>query len=813
MALSPTGRIPKLLWSERWQDTIQRMRTDNHVWWQLLKANAEKTGTAGQRYGDTGLWATIMFQATGDSAYATRALTLLRPLLLDTAVKSANWTRSNGAEQALLFDWLNPALTGADRQLYIAALNRWADQATTSQFSPNFPIRTDDSDQTVGNYFQFALLAVATADDNPRAQEFLNRSYVGGLTPTAADRTSLRNAISEYCTNLAVGGMWPESTQYNHGTLSLLTLGVEALRPATAVDSFPEVTALLPALAASQLFEVTPDLAQPFQWGDNENPRDLRLFQYVTLLGMLQGATQSSPGPVSAYLTSLIADLVSRFGATGFGSAEPWARLFLFYNPYRLSTDWRTAPRTFFAPGQGILIHRQADQPVTGALLGAHFRPRQSLVDHQVKYFGDFQLYRRGEWALTHPIGYQGPPNQGEGTNTMLHSGLSAMAERQVTAQESSRDGAYSYLAGTTSGPYYAPPYFSAPASFMDEWTRSLLYLPGTPGTPGTPVGATPTVVTPDVLIVHDRVNSTPIRAVDLPRYRGADQARIKAAKHPKEWIIHAPVAPTVTLQGLQWVTTKGQRVAVDTLLPLGQEREVIDEDTLWTDTYPNPAKSEQKWQVRVAPTVDVPLVNFLNVIQVADPAGSGTVFPARLVGDADGVLVGAFVARPNQQAVLAFFPANGPNLQATRLTIPLSLLDERQVDAYVAGIDVTQDWFAAVDGRLVTPLRIFGSNLLRFSLALKEGSHTLELGSAVRSLTFKLFAEGLTGGTSFFLDGEQRLSLTFPTLAEAKEVAQRAVRLNPLFTLVVEDLTTPGTRRLHKYTLVMNYAVEEVPL
>jgi hypothetical protein len=793
-APSPTGRTPRLLWTPEWQDTIQRMRAEGHPWWKLTVSNATKTGTSGQRYGDTGLWAAIVYQATGDVAFANRALLLLRPLLTSTATRGGNWLRSNGAEQALLFDWLYPALSPSDKQLYIAALNRWADEATTNRWSPLFPIRTEDSDQTVGTYFEFAFLAVATMGDNPRADEFINRSYVGGFTATAADRSTLRNAIRQYCEELAAGGVWPESTQYNHGTLSLLVLGVEGLRDRHASDLFSEATDLLPRLALGQLYEITPDLAQPLQWGDTENPRDLRLFQYVTLLGMLQGSLRNLPE--GAYLNTLIDDLVAKHGATGYQSAEPWARLMLFYDPYGPKADWRAAARSFFAPGQGLLVAREHDRGASGSLFAAHFRPRQIAVDHQVKYFGDFQLYRRGEWALTHPLAYQGPAGQGEGTNSMLLGGLSAMGDvRRVTGQQSAPDGRYHYIAGTTAGAYYSEPRWMPPPAFVDEWTRSLLYLPGSPS---------------DVLIVHDRVSAGPVAEVDIPKYSSVDRTRIlEAASAAKQWILHAPVAPAITDGAYGWRTAGGQEVRLDMLLPRERTTRVIDEDAAWADVYPNPAKSEQKWQLRISPAIDERLVGFLNVIRVSDPAAPAPAAPL-LVRSDGGELEGALVSRTGASELLALFPAAGPALHAASLTVRFSTADA--ADVFMADLAVDQVWAAVLDGQAVPLVR--GSGGLALLRVPGAGVHILQLGSAVVPLVqFPVSCLDAAGSrVAFEWEGVSRLELTFSDLAAAQEVARRLALANPSLTAVVEDLSAPGVRRLHRYSAEVAYRLEETP-
>jgi hypothetical protein len=88
LAMSPTGRIPKLIWTPKRQAIYSRLQLDGAdaantsvpaQWGRLLKANA-----LGARYGDSGLWATMLYQATGHPSYAAKAFSVIQ--------KSSFWT-------------------------------------------------------------------------------------------------------------------------------------------------------------------------------------------------------------------------------------------------------------------------------------------------------------------------------------------------------------------------------------------------------------------------------------------------------------------------------------------------------------------------------------------------------------------------------------------------------------------------------------------------------------------------------------------------------------------------------------------------
>jgi hypothetical protein len=687
------------------------MRAENHPWWKMLLSSADRTNTSSQRYEDLGQWATLVYQITGNRLYADKALAVIRKEFANTSRKGLNFMREYGAEYAVFFDWLYPAMSAADRSSFVAMLNRWADEATTNTWSPSFPIRTDDSDQTVGNYFQFAFLALATAQDNPRAGEFLARSYVGGLTPTAADRSSLRNAIKQYATQLAEGGVWPEGTQYNLGTLQLLMMGYEGVRTATGVDHFPEVTALLPQLAMGQVCEMSPDLKAFIQWGDTEEPRALRLFRRVTTLGMLGGLLQDDPscGP---YANQLVADFVAKYGAVGYNSAEPLSRIFYFYNPYAAKSTRQRLPGHFRALGQGLQIYHDGWE-ATDSLLSIHFPQRQLPVDHEVNFFGDFQLYRRGEWVLTHPLAYDGLVREGEGTNTMLIGGLSSMQEVKNTGPvEVDPQGRYLYTAGTTSGQYYRLPYYDPPTPFLKEWTRSFFYLPSRDKRS-------------DTLVVFDRVFADPVARLD--RYRKADQQRITAAPGLKQWIVHMPVSPIVAADGISWRTAGGQDVKVSTLLPASPRRQIIDEDATWPDTFPYPRKAEQKWQVRLMPPTDRQWDTFLNVVQAWD---AGTTLRNTLVRSAGGEAEGVLVDRAGHPHALLLFGAKSTARVLTAgYTVRWSSVTTT-TDLYLADLSPAKAWKVRVDGGSAVALFVSAQGLARVTVP-GTGAHTVVLEAA----------------------------------------------------------------------------------
>ena len=151
---SATGRRPLLLWTPEWQENMARMKADFEAghnatsllaskFYGLMRSNALRATPA---YGDTGLWGTLMYQATGDPVYAEKAWGVLTAGGLARTVWDGNRVREYGAEYVLLYDWLYPWMDEAKRVQYLAMLDNMFEQALSyPSMPPAFPIRSIDS--------------------------------------------------------------------------------------------------------------------------------------------------------------------------------------------------------------------------------------------------------------------------------------------------------------------------------------------------------------------------------------------------------------------------------------------------------------------------------------------------------------------------------------------------------------------------------------------------------------------------------------------------------------------------------------------
>ncbi|MBX9581577.1 MAG: hypothetical protein K2X87_14850, partial [Gemmataceae bacterium] len=705
-APSPTGRDPVLGWTPHQQAVWDRMRADDHPWYRLAISNADKTGTSAERYADIGNWATLAFQMTGDRTYADKAWAKIRPTIT-AEPQNANQVRQQFMQYAQFYDWLSPALTAGQRAEYAAGLNRWAEWSLgigTRPYVGGF--RLTDSDQTIGQYFGLAFTDLALGTD------WLGRSAgtlpVGGLTATGADLSTARNAI-DYYARMAAGGEFIESTDYNLGTLQLLLLGTRGVRTATGADHFPEVSRLVPQLALAQVYALTPDLESAYKWGDTEHPGDLLLNRRAALLGTLAVMTRDDPA-VGPYVQQTFNAILAKYGETGYGASAPLDTIGLaVVDPYAAAADPAALPAGYNAPGQGVTYFQDRQAP-GGGLFAAHL-PGRSAVDHEVSGFGDFGVYRGGEWAVSHPSGYAGPAVSGEAMNSLLVAGLSSARARGQVAAEADPAGGYAYAAGTTGGAYYPAGYYQPPPDFLREWTRSLFYLPSADGTSATVVN-------------FDRVDaSDPQSLPRYDRYRAADRAKIEAAPALAQWIIHAPVAPTVAPGRLSWSTAGGQQVRVDSLTAAPLTTAVVREADLWAG-YTSNFQPDQLtgYQARVSVTSDAPWQTLLNVVQVSDP---GTEVRSTRVASGGGEAEGALVQRPGQPDALVLFGAR----RGTRVVSDGYALSwaggAGRTDGYLLDLDPSRAWTVTVDGGAAAPLTVSSQGVGRFSLT-GTGSHTV---------------------------------------------------------------------------------------
>ncbi len=295
------------------------LQASNHQFWQVLIQAANATGTAAQWYNDYGNWCAMAYQATGNTSYAPKAAAIILDYLsrdpgagqlidVKYSNSNANFLREYGAATVIWLDWIWDTLTPYQQTAAIAGLIKrcnWAIALNLPNYVGGF--RMADSDQTIGQYYMLALTDLFLADKQPTAflQDYNHAAWsapidrnvpVGGLDSAGDDYLSIRDRIRQLVVDYATGGEGYVSSEYNFSSdLGLLMLGSQAVQTATGQDHFPEITALLPQLAAQAPYDLTPDLKQRVQWGDDEHPRDPQWVQMVPHLASLAGLVPNDP--------------------------------------------------------------------------------------------------------------------------------------------------------------------------------------------------------------------------------------------------------------------------------------------------------------------------------------------------------------------------------------------------------------------------------------------------------------------------------------------------------------------------------------
>lgn len=557
---SPTGRSPQFLWTPARQYQYQRMKDQNHWLWQGMLATCEATGTSGQRYGDSALHCAWMYQVTANTTYAQKAYTLW----LSITNYGANWpsgntVRESFTERVLVLDWIWPSLTPQQRTASISAIKRWGDFAVangTPQYMGDFAL--PDSDATTGYYFGLAALDLFDVPENTTKGTWLNRTTrngtkIGGLDPTGTG--TARDALAGYVLK-APGGEWIESSAYNLGTLTLLFLGWASVET-TAPGHFPEIQGWLLPGAAWSAMAITPDLKGYNQWGDEEHPHIGLVYRHWRRDAMLAGLSGD------AVLQRLTLDVEATQRTALQANIGLIARVALLWNPEQpgaLAYPWTTV-RTASSNAVGHVAVKNSD---TLAVLAA---PPRLSVHHDRTQTPSFKLYRDGEWALNHPLGYGAIPVGSMAVNGILLAGLNVMYDRQNPRYESGAD--WWALTGSTQGSYYDAKYYQPPPAFVTKAQRSIIYFRD---------GIF------DVFVVRDSIAAQdPTKLPRFDRYRAADKATITAALArtggtTKELIFHAPGPPTLEAGRMRWTTAGGKEVTIQHVAPIAPVRTVYNE-------------------------------------------------------------------------------------------------------------------------------------------------------------------------------------------------------------------------------------------
>jgi hypothetical protein len=597
--VSPTGAWPVLLHNEARQRIFNRMRDEAAAgsgslgarWYRIVIANATNLND----YGDTGIWPAIAYQMTGDPQWVAQSW--LGPWGLQAMVNSIlndqNTAREVGAERVVAIDWIWPGCTVEQRASLLEAIIRLC----TNEAAHG--LRAIDSDQTTGIYMLFQFVKKAFGDParpdryHPLASSFADLPWVGGLDATGRDRTTSRNCILDYVT-MAAGGEWVESSEYNGGTVRLLLMCAYGL----GMEHFPEVAAWVPVAAKRNLLMMTDDLKKEYQWGDIQQPHTTQYWRLTTTSAMFDD-------PHARWLVRTLMDLSPAL-------AEPLARALFLFDPYGPEADRSTLPTLFDARGIGVLAKHASLTDPQASMFCAHcpptfvHPPAVAPVDHNLNHHVDFHLYRRGDWAQTHPLTYSAITNDGRGQNGMLHRGMGAPDEfrgHQVVHEGPD----WLYVSAIAGGTILPTKYTNPPETFWHEWKRSLLWVRATGGN--------------DIVVIMDRSHvDDPTLLPKFSRYASA--IRSTMLSNPlREWRIHMPVIPTIAGQSATWPISNGETAKMTWLRP-DVNHYVASQSDLWGPTVSGFKPTEKKYHLGLTLQNDAPgFTTMVLLLQYGDPA------------------------------------------------------------------------------------------------------------------------------------------------------------------------------------------------
>lgn len=248
--------------------------------------------------------------------------------------------RNYGVGMATGYDWLKPALSTAQAQSIIAALDAWVDWFDANGFSKSEPI---------GNYFAGYLLAkaataIATDGDNPSAAAYWSdvQTRMWGQLAQPAYSSSMK------------GGGWPEGWEYGPRAIEEMAQFVWAVKTGKGIDW----GSTLPFAHDEAVY------VRSFAWPSLLHMDDqgtihsqARLAPSVSAARALAGILQYNADPAAALARSYVGDLLT----VNTDDGALWDQ-FLYADRTLPTQPYSATPLSYLAEGPGHLAVRSAWQ-------------------------------------------------------------------------------------------------------------------------------------------------------------------------------------------------------------------------------------------------------------------------------------------------------------------------------------------------------------------------------------------------------------------------------------------------------------------
>lgn len=677
------------------------------------------------RYNDGGDWVTFHWGITGDPVYAPYVKTAIQngaAVDVRTPAYDAAWAPArNGTREEFwrLVWWANwgrSLFTQGEWDTLVAQIdNNWA--APSYQFdlehaqgagSATAPFWID-SDNTVGIFFAVVLWDLVTGRNIYTGDQNVSVSPQLIATSDTSQDTGMRNAVAAYCraaalatdpmaplSALSTGAEWIESTDYNPGTLKLLLMGSEGVTSLLGVNRFPEISARWAAFLRMLMMHASPGLISPYQWGDEPSPWFFDVYHWVQpfkiLAGLLGNADEAK------WARKFIQDI-------GWDSAAPWPFMYMFGDPNAPVAEFRGAMPNQMQSTQGLVFHRTGWGANDSHFSSYSLDPvNRVFVEHQVVsdringWLGDWALFRGNNWSVGHPQDYYNHTViEPDGLNTVALAGLGHFANESDFYRELGTD--YTYTRMRTDGQFYG---YTPPASFVQEWTRSLLYLPQVASGP-------------DIVLTVDRIKADP--PTDIASYFPLHQSAI-ASHALKEVRVHTNVAATLSGNTASWTAANGLPVQVKYTTPADVVLSNFDE-SVWQTSTPNPsykfhtvakAGATRNWDV------------FFGVVQAGATAGTVTSLTSSSTR-----FQGVQITQTGQPDRIVYFSVNTAGRKQTTGDTFTFTAGANGANVMVFDLDPAYEWRRG--GVLQT---LTGSGMVRFTTA--TGAQSVALSSSLNS-------------------------------------------------------------------------------
>ncbi len=424
--------------------------------WQTLKYGADVALNDPNITMTTCLPLALVYQVTGDTKYAQKAISLITAYAIPSNTLSGDeyyWFREGMPTMSAAYDWCYDQMTTAQRQKVATWLMDRADDV----WPDTNPSRVNGwaINSAPNNYFYGFLMtwpaALAVLGDGTDTGVGNVSGSNRPLYHTNLGMSKYRNLVRPFTDGWGKGGVFAESTNYD----SVFRLGIilDAYNTALGVDLANEIGFdFIHDSVQWRIHSTLPSMNIHYLLGD----------QPVSSYGYMNVYDRDRM-TIPAAITN---DVTARaYGKSWLDRIQPstnsdytdvtWE--FLYYNEDVQSIDYtKVLPTSYFAPGPGILVKRSSWAP-DATYWGIWAGPLQQA--HQNCAVGGFHIFKEG-WLLGSASTYSW---SGVVSDTQYHNTMTFGGNAQIwqyasldTGRTIHREvaGDYSYFSGNATSAY-----------------------------------------------------------------------------------------------------------------------------------------------------------------------------------------------------------------------------------------------------------------------------------------------------------------------------------------------------------------------